>query len=315
MNEVKNAENEVIENIAINDLVDDFINSLDVKESSRKTYRTNIKPFIKWLMDTGLIDRLNTISREDILNYKKELMKKDLSVYSINSYITAVRSFFKWLESKKIYPNIASDIKGLKKPKGYKKDCLTVEQVRQALDSIDTDTLTGKRNYALFNLIARTGLRTIEVKRAKEGDIKQESGKPVLYIQGKGRDSKDNFVLLTDESLKPIRSYLAAREQEGEKITEDSFLFTSHNYNKASEGLTRRSIRRVIKRILKGIGLNTKRYSAHSLRHTAITLAIQGGASLEQAQAMARHSDPKTTMIYFHNLNRIENAAEKKINF
>jgi hypothetical protein len=32
-----------------------------------------------------------------------------------------------------------------------------------------------------------------------------------------------------------------------------------------------------------------------------------------QVQAMARHSDPKTTMIYFHNLNRLQAGAERFI--
>lgn len=63
------------------------------------------------------------------------------------------------------------------------------------------------------------------------------------------------------------------------------------------------------------VGLDSDKMTAHSLRHTAITLAIQGGASLEQAQAMARHSDPKTTMIYYHNLQRIQAGAEKCISF
>ncbi len=63
------------------------------------------------------------------------------------------------------------------------------------------------------------------------------------------------------------------------------------------------------------MGLDSKRLTAHSLRHTAITLSIKGGASLQQAQAMARHSDPKTTMIYFHNLNRLQAGAERFINF
>ena len=63
------------------------------------------------------------------------------------------------------------------------------------------------------------------------------------------------------------------------------------------------------------MGLDDSRLTAHSLRHTAISLSIQGGASLQQAQAMARHSDSKTTLVYFHNLERISLGAEKFIQF
>ncbi|MFW6281709.1 MAG: tyrosine-type recombinase/integrase [bacterium] len=313
MNEIETIDRQVIENMTIKDLVEKFISSLDVKESSRKVYNRQLRPFIKWLDDTNRLDNLNLIKRGDILQFKRDLQQTDKSINTINSYLTAVRKFFKWLQSEKIYPNIAEDIKSLKKPKGHQRDCLTIEQVRQALNSIDTSTLAGKRNFAIFNLLVRTGLRTIEIARGKVGDIRQKNSQAVLYIQGKGRDSKDDFVLLTEDSLKPIRAYLKAREQEGEQIREDKFIFTSHNRNKRSDGLTTRSIRGIIKSILKNIGLNTKRYTAHSLRHTAITLAIQGGASIQQTQAMARHSNPQTTMIYYHNLDRVENGAEKNI--
>ena len=81
------------------------------------------------------------------------------------------------------------------------------------------------------------------------------------------------------------------------------------------ERLTTKSIRRIVKRILRGVNLNDNRVSAHSSRHTAISLRIKGGARLEQARAMARHTDPKTTMIYFHNAARIESGAERFIHF
>jgi integrase/recombinase XerC/integrase/recombinase XerD len=309
MNEVRVSQNQII-GVSIESLINRFIQAQDVAQSSRQIYRRELKQFIDWLESTDRIDKLNSISREDILQYKRDLIQSQKSSYTVSSYITVVRKFFKWLESEKIYPNITQNIKGMKKPKGHKKDCLTTNQVREALESINTDDLNGKRDYAIFNLLVRTGLRTIEVARAKVGDIRQKSDQAVLYIQGKGRTEKDDFVILTPEALKPIRDYLTLRAN---TIDEKESLFISHSNRNYGKSLTTRSIRRIIKVILKNIGLNTKRYSAHSLRHTAITLAIKGGASLQQTQAMARHSDPKTTMIYYHNLNRVEEGAEKRI--
>ena len=305
-------QNEIVnKNITLTEMIDKFINAQDVSSNSRDTYRRELRKFTDWLEDTGRIDRLNTIQREDILEYKDYLQEEDLSSYTVSGYLTAVRKFFKWLESKRIYPNIAQNVKGMKKARGHRRDCLTPSQIKKALDKIDTSTMKGKRDYALFNLLARTGLRTIEIANANIGDIRQESGQAVLWIQGKGRDEKDDFVLLTEESLEPIREYLAERDS----LEDDKPLFISLSNRNYGGAMTTRSISRVIKNILKKINLNSKRYTAHSLRHTAITLAIKGGASLEQAQAMARHADPKTTMVYFHNLDRIDEGAEKCINF
>ena len=60
-------------------------------------------------------------------------------------------------------------------------------------------------------------------------------------------------------------------------------------------------------------GINSDRITAHSMRHTAVTLALIGGASIQEAQSMARHTNINTTMIYAHNLDRLDSPAESKI--
>ena len=287
---------------------EDFLRSLDVSERSRATYTRSLKQFIGWLADTGR----NTLQlqREDILAYK-EYLQSSKSAYTVTLYLTSVRKLYQYLESQKVYPDITRGIKGSKKPRGFRKDTLSQNQLREVLDSMELKSLEGQRDYAMFNLMARTGLRAIEISRALVGDIRQETGQPVLWIQGKGRDSKDDFVILTPEALEPIKSYLKARG----RVKKDEPLFCSHSDRNRGEDLTTRSVSRIIKQALRGVGLDDSRLTAHSLRHTAISLSIQGGASLQQAQAMARHSHSKTTLVYFHNLERISLGAEKFIKF
>lgn len=296
----------------LRDLVEAFQDSLDLASSSKETYSRSLQQFISWLEETGRSERMATLQREDILAYKDYLASLKLSSYTLTLYLTAVRKLYQWLESMKLYPDVTRGVKGAKKPRGFRKDSLAPEQLRQALEAMERDSLESQRDYALFNLMARTGLRDIEVSRALIGDIRQESGQPVLWIQGKGRDSKDDFVLLTSEALQPIRQYLKAR---GASRFKDQPLFCSHSDRNSGQALTTRSISRIVKTALRKIGLDDKRLTAHSLRHTAITLSIKGGASLQQAQAMARHADPRTTLVYFHNLDRIQAGAEKCIDF
>jgi len=292
-------------------LVDRFIASQDVSKPSMATYSRQLKQFTSWLLKTGKVEALNTLQREDILAYREYLLSIGKSANTVAGYMTSVRKFFEWLEGEKIYPNIARGVKGTRKAKGFRKDCLTQGQIREALASIDRGGLEGLRDYALFNLLVRTGIRTIEVVRAQVGDLRQQGGEAVLWVQGKGRDTKDDFVILIDETLRPLREYLSTRGN----LAETDPLFASISDRNSGEGLTTKSIRRIVKSILRGVNLNDKRLSAHSLRHTAISLSIKGGASLEQAQAMARHTDPKTTMTYFHNAARIESGAERFIQF
>lgn len=304
---------------SLEELVERFLAGHDVRESSRGTYRRQLREFSKWLEAEGL--QLTELRREHILAYRGYLEKsagaggRGLSSYSISGYLTAVRRLFTWLEAERLYPNVARSVKGPKRPRGYKKDTLTEEQLRQSLEAIERDSTLGEheraRNYALFNLLARTGLRDVEAARASYGDIRRVEGERVLYVHGKGRDEADEFVLLTSKAYKPIRAYLDTRPH----IWEGSPLFVSHSRRNHGERLTSRSISRIVKNTLRAAGLDDRRLTAHSLRHSAISMAIRNGATLEQAQSMARHSSPVTTMIYFHNVDRVANGAEKYIDF
>lgn len=290
---------------SFNSLLEKFINSQDIAESSKETYRRELRQFFSWVEERELTNP----EREDLLKYKDYLRKRNYSPLTLSGYIIAVRKFFEWAESVKLYPNIAKGIKGAKRARGFRKDPLSIDQIKELLGSIDRSTSEGLRDYALINLLIRTGLRTVEIIRANIEDIRQEGGEAVLWIQGKGRDSKDEFVLLTKDTLKPITNYLKTRGS----VEKDSPLFTSISNRNNGERLSTKSIRRIVKAHLLGIGLNSGRLTAHSLRHTAITLSLLGGGTLQEAQTLGRHSDINTTLIYSHNIDRIKNAPEKKI--
>ena len=287
-------------------IIDRFLLAHDIKPKSKETYRRALRQFFVYLETEGV----TRPTRETLLAYKAYLIDKKLSAYTVSAYIISVRKMFQWTESEHLYANIASQIKGQKKPKGFKKDALSVNQARKLLTIMETDTLQGARDYALVNLLVRTGLRTIETARANVEDIRQQGDQAVLYIQGKGRDSKDDLVILTEETLEPIRAYISMR---GQGVKDSSPLFISHSDRNYGERLTTRSISRIVKDRLQASGLDDRRLTAHSLRHTAVTFSLIGGASIQEAQTLARHSDINTTLIYAHNLDRISKAPELKI--
>lgn len=287
-------------------IIDRFLLAHDIKPKSKETYRRALRQFFTYLSDNGITKP----SRETLIAYKAYLIDKKLSAYTVSSYIIALRKLFQWTESEGLYPNIANQIKGQKKPKGFKKDALSLKQARSLLSGIENETLSGARDYALVNLLVRTGLRTIEATRADLEDIRQQGDQAVLYIQGKGRDSKDDIVVLTEETLVPLRAYITMR---GRGVKDSSPLFISHSDRNYGERLTTRSVSRIVKDRLNETGLDDKRLTAHSLRHTAVTFSLIGGATIQEAQTLARHSDINTTLIYAHNLDRLSKAPELKI--
>lgn len=279
----------------------EYIKTLDVKPKSKETYLKALRVFANW--NGGTIPT----NRADILAYKEYLVN-NYKATTVNAYITALKGFYSYLEAEGICPNFAANIKGLKNGKGFKKDALTVEQAKALLNN-EGETIENKRDKAIITLMIHTGLRTVELERANIEDIRQTAGETLLYIQGKGRDTKDEFVILTSDVIEPLREYLCLRG----KANPSEPLFVATSNRNQNGRLTTRSISRIVKGALVSHGIDSDRITAHSLRHTAVTLSLLGGATIQEAQQLARHSNINTTLIYAHNINRIKNAAERNI--
>jgi integrase/recombinase XerD len=291
----------------IDELVDSFIASQDVKLSSKLLYRRTLKQYFNWVTKKGYL--LSEIARPEILEYKDELLLSGMSSLTVGSYITSVRRFYEWTEANKYYPNVAKGVKTPKRKQQFKKQPLLPSQATELLNYYQDKAL---REYAIIGLLLRTGLRTIEVIRASVEDITYKGSQRVLLIQGKGRDEKDNFVLLTEKTYQPIAQYLATRGN----IDGSEPLFTSTSNNSKGERLTTRSISYIAKEGLKAIGLDERSFTAHSLRHTTAVNILRAGGSLETAQFTLRHSNPATTQIYTATLNeerRLQNSGEALI--
>jgi len=288
----------------IQELIESFISAQDVKESSRKLYRRTLRQFIAWTDRRGY--SLSQIARPHIIEYKEELLASGMSSLTVGSYITSVRKFYEWTEANKYYPNVAKGIKTPKRKQQFKKLPLSTDQIKALLSYYENKTL---RDYAIVNLLLRTGLRTVEVARANIEDIVYKGSQRVLLIQGKGRDEKDNFVVLTDKAYKPIKDYLETRGN----VDGSEPLFTSVSNNSQGERLTTRTISHIAKEGLTAIGLDDRHYTAHSLRHTTAISILRAGGSLESVQFTLRHANPATTQIYTATLNeerRLRNSGE-----
>ena len=290
----------------IEELVDSFIASQDVKESSKLLYRRTLKQYFNWVDKKSYL--LSEIARPQLLEYKQDLLSSDKSSLTVGSYITSVRRFYEWTEANKYYPNVAKGIKTPKRKQQFKKQPLLPAQATALLNYYQDKAL---RDYAIVNLLLRTGLRTIEIIRANVEDITFKGSQRVLLVHGKGRDERDNFVILTEKTYQPIAEYLATRTATGSEP-----LFTSTSNNSKGERLSTRTISYIAKEGLKAIGLNERSFTAHSLRHTTAVNILRGGGSLEQAQMTLRHSNPATTQIYTATLNeerRLQNSGEALI--
>ena len=293
----------------IDEFIHPFIVSQDISLSSRSSYLNALIQFSRWCKEKQIMHP----KKETVLSYKFWLDSKQLSSYTKAMYIVVIRRFFLWTEDSNIYPNISRGVKGIKRySKGHQKESLSIDSLKKLLQSIDCNNLQGKRDFALINILVRTGLRLKEIASATLEDMYEQRGEMLLWIHGKGRSSKDEFVLLTPQTLVSLHEYLQAREIKSEQ--EPLFISLSdRNYGKK---LTIFSLSRIIKRRLRAAGLNSKRITAHSLRHTFGVLSMQAGASLYEVQLAMRHTAATTTQLYLGDIERIkrlEASPERKM--
>ena len=287
------------------DLFERFIAYLDASPKTIETYTKALRQLANYLSLNGI----SQPKREDIIAYREELKASGHKPTTVQNYITAVKLFFSWTAQEGYYPNISDHIKGAKLNREHKKDYLTSRQVKAVLENVDREKQQGLRNYAILSLMVTGGLRDIEVHRANIGDLRVMGDFTVLYLQGKGRTERTEYVKITPPVEKAIRSYLATRNE----TDPEAPLFTSLSNNSKGKRISVRSVSGIVKTSLKEAGYNSERLTAHSLRHTAVTLALLAGKDITEVQQFARHANISTTMIYNHSLDKAKNSCSEAI--
>jgi len=307
--------------------VDAFMLAVDVKDSTRKTYRKALDVFGTW-MKAESID-FQSVTRNDIIAFKDSLLGTNHSALTVNLYLSALRQFFKWAEGEGRCANVAASVGSVRTNKNtFRKMHLDSDEGAQLLDKAAVvkevhgvnDGVTrvlsaseyeiAMRNYAMINLMLRTGLRTIEVSRADVGDIVRKKGKRILKVWGKGHSEKDDFVVLTDMAYEPIRQYLTLRP--GAAAAEP--LFTTVGLNNSGKRMSTRTIQHICKETLRSIGLDGHEFSAHSIRHTTATQILLKGGTMLDVQQVLRHATPVTSQLYVNTImedKRLDDASEK----
>ena len=246
-----------------------FAEFLDVAPVTVRTYVSGVRAFAKFLA----AQNISRPVRDNVVAFKRSLENSGRKPSTIALYLSSLRRFFSWTENEKLYANITAGVKAPKQSRGHKKDALAGYQVKEMLQGINKSSVEGLRNYAILSLMACGGLRTVEITRARLEDFRNVGGVPVLYIQGKGRTDKDEFVKLPKQVEQAIRQYIVAKG----KTAKNAPLFTSESDRNYGHGLTTRTISGIAKRAMINADFNSEKLTAHSLRHTAITLALMAG--------------------------------------
>ncbi|HHW19451.1 MAG TPA: tyrosine recombinase XerC [Firmicutes bacterium] len=293
-------------------------------------YSSDLDQFLDFLVKDGYVQGIEAIGPEDISSDKIRKFIRDLGIQgykasSVSRKISCIRSFFRFLTKRGAIQGNPSKEVAPRKNKSLLPKVLSQDDVERLLAQPDTRTPLGKRDRALLEVLYGAGLRVSELCRLNIGDIDYSLG----FVQVTGKGGKERFVPLGSVALQALGDYLSLGRPFLEKKDERSFpdkdnLPAAREWkaettlkkplflNRWGKRLSVRSVRRILEKYLLAAGIDPKRCSPHTLRHSFATHLLAGGADLRSVQDMLGHASVRTTQIYTHVLpERLREVYEK----
>jgi integrase/recombinase XerD len=292
------------------EFLDIDVSAGDAASDTLKTYRRQLQQFIQWC-DSKKIHPADVV-KDDIKHYRHWMIKtQQYKPATVALKLAVVRRFYQAAVEKGLLGiNPAAGVKPPreKRDPAEKITFLETAEVNHLLQVIPEDgTVKAARDKAIITIMALEGTRTIELHRADISSLVRQGNNLGIRVEGK---RSIRVVPLTPQIAKVLLFYLKLREARGEQLKPNQPLFVAEGNRSKGQRISRRGIRLIVDNYLTKAELKHtpgRTISAHSLRHTAGTLALRSGAELRQVQDLLGHSDPRTTCIYAHIGDRWEN--------
>ncbi len=272
--------------------VEEFLQYLtDVKMVSSNTvlaYQTDLDEFALFLKEHNL--SYLSLTKEDVRTYLKLLDQEKFKNKSIARHLSALRSFYRYLEQKGVVEN--NVFEQIHNPKLNKPlpNTLNYEETEKLLHFDKLDTSWDIECHLVLELLYSTGLRVSELSDIKIGDIYKSDRR--ITVTGKGQ--KGRTVYYGEFAQDALDKYLSIRPSLLKKENHDYLLV-----NQRGGKLSRSSIFKMIEKKALSSGIN-HHLSPHTLRHTFATHLLANGADIKTVQELLGHENLGTTEIYTH---------------
>lgn len=278
-------------------------------QRTREAYRRDVRHFMETLGITTL-DELRRADHRAVLAWEASMREREgLEASTIRRRLAALSSLFTHLVN---YGAVETNpVREIERPAINRREGKTLafsqQQARAVLDAPPVDTVQGLRDRAMLAVGFQVGLRRAEIAALCVGGLHQNRGYDSLWVTRKGR--KRDSLAVHPQVVQRIRDYLAAASHGADL---DGPLFRPIRGNGKGTDSRRHlapdAIDRMLRQYARRIGLD-RGYSAHSMRATFITTALDNGASLEDVQRAAGHADPSTTRLYDRRGHNPEKSA------
>ena len=255
--------------------------------------------------ESGKFDPL-TIDTDIIRLWIVHLMERGLKSSTVNRRLSAVKSFFRYLQKKEyIEVNPAVYLEGPKMNQKLPDFVKHTDMLKVLSSESFTDDFEGHRNRFIIQLLYLTGIRTEELLMLKDSDV--DGSSKVLRIHGKG--NKDRVIPISGKTVLLFQEYIRIRNAEVENIT--PYLFVRKN----GKQLYQRMLYSIVNTHLSEVKTLSKK-SPHVLRHSFATAMLNNGAEINSVKSLLGHESLSSTQVYTHvtfkELKKVYNNAHPR---
>jgi integrase/recombinase XerC len=284
----------------------------NVSPNTLKAYRRDLDEFFGHLTKYygGREWSWQGVDRLALRGFLAHLNRRELSKRSISRALSAVRSFYTFMNRNEMVD--ANPARGVSSPKleKYLPGYLDRAQIDLLFQSASLHAQDGKftdvRNNAILELFYSTGMRLSELRGINRSDIDLLSQQ--VKVRGKGR--KERIIPVGDHASLALRNYEVKRDEMlrlGIKGADRTAFFLSNRGKRISVSAIQSAVTGFLDRIDEDAGLST-----HSLRHTFATHLLDAGADLRAVQELLGHASISTTQIYTHtSVERLKDVYRK----
>ena len=283
-------------------MVEAFCDAMRVERNASahtvRAYRIDLMDYARW-SHREAIDPLAATHRQ-LRRYLGELDRAQYSRTTINRRLSALRSFFRWLNvTGAADEDPASVLQGPRQPKSLPHvirpadmvKLLSVFGKRDAAGNPREQSWSDMRNQALLEFLYACGARISEASGLLTVNVDFASGQVKVF----GKGSKERIIPLHDMAVSSMRAYAVVARPKllGERSCD--YFFVSTRGNRMGTD----AMRKMFKEAARRAGLD-ETLSPHDMRHTFATDLLDGGADLRSVQEMLGHASLSTTQIYTH---------------
>lgn len=287
-------------------------------DTTSLTYRQTTEEFLGFVAQNFPVRRLEDISRNHIIFYRKNLEKKGLAHKTILKKLSAISSFCKFLGYEGL---IDKDITyGIERPRTENKRetaGLSDEEVRLVFETMNTKSHSYLLHRAILAVGFYTGLRSTEIRSIQMGSYGKVEGHMVLKAVIKG--SKNHMIPLNPFVVRAIDELIERKKELRHDVGDKSYLFSSLKFD-LNKPLKPNSLKYIFDSALKRAGIETNkkliRHSPHSMRASlASHLLNSKDTPLEDVQRLLGHSSPTTTQRYNKRSKSMDKSPVYRIDY